>query len=693
MHERTLMHFIRYIFNKLSVGQKIMIVIVVEILSYSTITATAIYQIHLMGNEIRQMANTYIPLLSATTSIRHQVQDERVHFKDILFAGDRVVYDKESEQTYIVARNSYNAASAKISELITYSEEMVAEAMDGNDGRVLVLEGSAPRLLQKLKQIREAQTRTTDRVNEIFSHVEDGSFLMGMELVQDVTASENVLLLSLDGLEAEIQSLKAASADYASRTEQASYRMTLTASLATVCVVMIIFFVVVKRQIVVPLHGLTASIKRFDPLKPDDLADDETENERLMRRSDELGMVARSLRELKETQRLQGNALTLAKEVAERADLAKTKFLAAASHDLRQPLHAMQMYIAALQQRARNKDVLAIIDDLQEVSSAASRLLNSLLDVSQLEAGAIKPSFETFPVQDLLDRVEISFAPVAARKGLAIRVVPSSLYLRSDPALMERIVGNLVSNAIRYTEKGKVLVGCRRRGRQIVVQVLDTGPGIPTHHRNAIFDDFFQISNEERDRSKGIGLGLAIVRRLSERLYHRIELHSSVGSGSCFGIVADRALTKPRKATANEAFDSLNNVHDISTLNVLLIEDDKYVSRSTSLLLQSWKCNVIILESTSDVLAFLQSPAWIPDIVIADFRLPGEFDGVEAINRIQLEFQVAVPGVVITGESDVSAISEIEKMGYIILRKPVRPAKLRRLLAFYGSGKLRQEAV
>lgn len=686
------MKFIRYIFNKLSVGQKILIVIFVEILSYSTITATAIYQIHLMGNEIRQMANTYIPLLSATTAIRHQVQDERLHFKDIVFAGDRVVYDKESEQTYVKARTSYKTASAKINELITYSEDMVSKAMASNDGRALVLEGSAPKLLSKLRQIREAQIRTTDRVNEIFSHVEDGSFLMGMELVQDVTASENILLISLDGLEAEIQSLKAASADYASRAEQTSYRITLTASIATVCVVMIIFFVVVKRQIVVPLHELTDSIKRFNPLKPDDVTDDESEHAGLMLRSDELGMVARSLRELKRTLRLQGNALTLAKEVAERADLAKTKFLAAASHDLRQPLHAMQMYIAALQQRAKNREILAIIDDLQEVSAAASRLLNSLLDVSQLEAGAIKPSVETFPVQELLDRVEISFAPVATRKGLSIRVVPSTLFVQSDPALMERIVGNLVSNAIRYTEKGRILIGCRRRGRQIRIQVLDTGPGIPAHQQAAIFDDFFQISNDERDRSKGIGLGLAIVRRLSERLRHTIEVRSVVGKGSSFGVVLDRAEPTTQKTPSHDGFENVYNFHDISDLNVLLIEDDKYVSRSTSLLLQSWKCNVITLENTSDVLDFLESPSCVPDIVIADFRLPGEFDGVEAIKRIQLDFQMAVPGVVITGESDVSAIGEIEKMGYMILRKPVRPAKLRRLLAYYGRGTARRRS-
>ncbi|KQZ19133.1 hypothetical protein ASD50_06390 [Mesorhizobium sp. Root552] len=678
------MSFIKYIFNKLSVGQKILIVIAVEILSYSTITAIAIYQIHLMGNEIRQMANTYIPLLSATTSIRHQVQDERLHFKDIVVAGDRVVYDKESEEVYINARASYRVANAKINELITSSEDMVREAMSGTDGRASILDGFAPKLLRELKRIRDAQIRTTDRVNEIFTHVEDGSFLMGMELVQDVTASENVLLGSLDSLESELQGVKAASADYASRAEIASYRMTILASIATVCVVMIIFFIVVKRQIAVPLHTLTDSIRSFNPLKPGDMSGDENEHTNLMVRSDELGMVARSLKELKQTLRLQGNALTQAKEAAERADLAKTKFLAAASHDLRQPLHAMQMYIAALQQRTQNKDMLGIIDDLQEVSFAASRLLNSLLDVSQLEAGAIRPTLEVFPVQDLLDRVEISFAPVASRKGLSLRAVPSSLFVHSDPALMERIVGNLVSNAIRYTEKGKILIGCRRHGAEVCIQVVDAGPGIPVHLQEAIFDDFYQISNDERDRSKGIGLGLAIVRRLSECLNHKIQVRSLVGRGSNFGVVTNRARLALWSAKGQGRSENVDSFHDLSDLNILLIEDDKDVAKATSLLLQSWKCNVIVLQNSVEVLTFLELQPWVPDIVIADYRLPGEFDGVEAIQRIQLDFQEAVPGVVITGESDVSAISEIQKMGLMILRKPVRPAKLRRLLAYHG---------
>lgn len=673
---------IKYLFNKLSVGQKIMTVIGVEILSYSIITAIALYQIHLMGNEIRQMANLYIPLLSATSSIRHNVQGERLYFKDIVVSGDRVVYDKEAEDAYILARDRYMDANMKINELIDQSERMVNAAIKVND-RTAILQVFAPKLLRELTKIQDAQIQTTQRVNEIFEHVEEGSFLMGMELVEGVRLSEQALLTELDNLERDLQGLKAASVDYAANAERASSRMTIFTSIVTVCVVILIFFLMVKRHIAKPLHVLTDAIKTFDPMKPEEDGRQDGDQSKLMSRGDELGMVARSLRELKQTLRLQGQALTLAKEKAEHADRAKTRFLAAASHDLRQPLHAMQMYIAVLRQRIRDKQTLAIVDDVQEVSVATGRLLNSLLDVSQLEAGAIKPQFEDFPVKELLDRVAISFTPLASRKGLTVRVVPTKTFVHSDPVLMERIIGNLLSNAIRYTDKGKILLGSRRRGEKIVVHVLDTGHGIPKDQSAAIFDDFHQLDNDERDRSKGLGLGLAIVRRLVECLDHKIELRSTMGKGSNFGVIVARASSKSWQAKGEERSEEADAFHDVTGVNILLIEDDNAVSDATLLLLQSWKCKAHSARTTEEAVAYLETHNVVPDIVLADYRLPGSLDGVEAIQRIQLALQEAVPGIVITGESDISAIREIERMGYMILSKPVRPARLRRLIGHY----------
>lgn len=670
---------IKKLFNGLSVGQKVMTVIIVEILSYSVITSIALFQIHHMGTEIKQMANLHIPLLSAAESVRQQIQDERLNLKDIVFYGDRVVYDKDSEETYIAARAHYQEASRSINDWITSSEQLINQASNAKQSGSVVVQTFAPRLLDKLRRIRQAHRLTTKRVEQIFKHVEDGSFLMGMELLDGVTASEKMLTSELDDLESDLEELKTASVNYAVSVERTSSNMTVTASIMTVCIVIIIFFVVVKRNISKPLHVLTDAIKSFDPLE--DEADSSAEL-KLMSRGDELGMVGRSLHELKRDLRTQGRALHAAKETAERADRGKSRFLAAASHDLRQPLHAMQMYLAALRQKIRDPKTLAIVSDIQSVSLATGRLLNSLLDISQLEAGAVVPQYENFSMQELLRRVTISFMPLAVKKGLVLHVVPTSAIVYSDPVLLERIISNFLSNAIRYTAKGKVVIGCRARGSKLAIQIWDTGPGIPENQSTAIFDDFHQLHNEERDRGKGLGLGLAIVRRLAVCLGHDIEHRSTMGKGSSFGVVVDRGSAVSEQAKHDD-FAEIGN--DMAGITILLIEDDKSVADATTLLLRSWKCEVWCARTAEEALQIVKSNTKIPSIIVADYRLPGSLDGVEAIRHIHLAVQLAIPAIIVTGESELREVKEIGKMGYMILRKPVRPAKLRRLISYYVS--------
>jgi CheY-like chemotaxis protein len=248
---------------------------------------------------------------------------------------------------------------------------------------------------------------------------------------------------------------------------------------------------------------------------------------------------------------------------------------------------------------------------------------------------------------------------------------------------MERIFGNYLSNAIRYTERGRILLGCRNRGDKVSIQVWDTGIGVPEDQLSAIFDDFHQLQNDERDRSKGLGLGLAIVRRLAECLDHQVEVKSKVGKGSCFAVTATRGSSVASRALREERQESVDAVHDLTGLDVLLIEDDKVVAEATSLLLRTWNCRVHGVRTTEEAVALVENGPFIPNIVLADYRLPGKLDGVEAIQRIQLALQMPVPGIVITGESDITAIREIEQMGHMVLRKPVRPAKLRRLIGHY----------
>ena len=652
-----------------------MTVIIVEVMSYTMVTTIALLQIHAVGNEVKQMSDLYLPLFTSTEAIRQQIQEGRLNLREIIFVGDRVVYDKDAEETYIAARVRYEDGNRDITEEINWAEDLIEQSiLQSGDGDSLISQYS-PRLLMQLSSIRQASRIHNKRAEKVFRHVEDGSFLMGMEMIDEVSASEAVLTSELDNLVSYLEDLKKASVDYAVNVEKTASIFTILASIITVCVVIVIFFYIVKRNITKPLHMLTDAINSFNALSEVR----ETKSERdLMMRGDELGMVSRSFNKLKHDLWAQGHALRAAKEEAEQANRAKSQFLAAASHDLRQPLHTLQMYIAALRHKLQEKDALAIVADIDAVSVSTGRLLNALLDVSQLEAGAVKPQFTDFPVQEVLRRVTRAFEPMAHRKELDLRMVPSSTVVRSDPVLLERIIGNFASNAIRYTHEGSVLVGCRRRGAKLAVEVWDTGPGIPEDQAGAIFEDFHQLHNKERDRGKGLGLGLAIVRRLADCLDHRLEHESKVGHGSRFSVLVDIAEAAPVENEEEEPFDQF--LRDLRGVVVLLIEDDVPALKATHQLLEFWGCRVLPARSLDDGLAVVSTSSATPDVVVADYRLPDGLNGIEAITRIQLVLGVAIPAIIVTGEAQTEEIREISELGYRVLFKPVRPAKLRALM-------------
>jgi len=673
---------LKTIINNLSVGQKVMTVIIVEVISYSMVTTIALSQIHTVGVEVKQMADVYLPLFSSSETIRQQIQEGRLNLKEIIFVGGRVVYDKEAEETYLTARVRYKDEYLGINEEVSSAEELIRNSLlqEGSEDRLI--HQFSDGLLGKLSEIRQANRIHNKRVEKVFRHVEDGSFLMGMETLGEVAASEAVLTGELDLLVAELETIKKASVEYAVRVEKIASGFTILASIITVCLVIVVVFIIVRRNISRPLHMLTDMISSFSALQ--EVKETESEKD-LMLRHDELGMLSRSFNKLKHDLSAQGRALQDAKEEAERANGAKSQFLAAASHDLRQPLHAMQMYIAALRQKVHDEDALTVVSDIDAVSVSTGRLLNALLDVSQLEAGAIKPQFEDFPIQEVLRRVARAFAPFAQRKDLDLRIVPSSAYVHSDPILLERIIGNFTSNAVRYTESGRILIGCRRYGDELSVEVLDTGPGIPEEQKEAIFDAFHQIHNKERDRSKGLGLGLSIAQRLAAFLGHRIEHQSILGRGARFAIYVERRESAGAGFEDDAAQERM--LGDLQGITTLLIEDDAAVLHATKQLLESWGCTVLGAHTTDKALELVTRPdSPAPDIIIADYRLPDGSTGVEAITRVQLTLGSAVPALIITGDVEVTRLRDIADQGYRVLSKPVRPAKLRALVSHLLSG-------
>jgi CheY-like chemotaxis protein/nitrogen-specific signal transduction histidine kinase len=375
---------------------------------------------------------------------------------------------------------------------------------------------------------------------------------------------------------------------------------------------------------------------------------------------------------MKDSVRLSFDNQTLMR-AAQQADVAKTRFLASASHDLRQPLHALGLFIAALTRKVRGPENNALLDQIDGSLNNVNTMLGTLLDVSRLDAGVVKVKLGNVQLQALFDRLEQEFLPLAQENGNRLRFRPSTLYLSTDAGLFERILRNLISNALRYTHNGQVLVAARKRGQRAVCGIYDNGPGISPEQQLVIFDEFHQLANPERDRRQGLGLGLAIVRRTADLLEHPLELKSNVGRGACFLIAVPIAAT----ATPVAAVDSSDVDVDLAGLSALIVDDDRVVVQAMTTLLQSWGCRVSSCESLDGALALVAQPQGIPDVMLVDYRLRNEVTGDQVISAIHASLGEPIPAIIITGDTAPERIREATAAGFPLLHKPVRPANLR----------------
>lgn len=372
------------------------------------------------------------------------------------------------------------------------------------------------------------------------------------------------------------------------------------------------------------------------------------------------------------------NRLTKEKEAAEKANIAKSKFLAAASHDLRQPLHALSLLAGALAERIHYKEVKDIVDKMRAAVAALENLFNALLDISKLDSGVLQPCVEDFHLQPLFDRMENDYRPEAEQKGLSFAVDNcSDLVVRSDTILLERILRNFVSNAIRYTNAGSVHLTTRQEGDRIAIAMKDTGLGIPQEKQGVIFDEYVQLDNPERDRDKGLGLGLAIVSRISQLLGHELQLNSLEGEGSEFTVyvpVGDNANIKQPGATALPEFNQ-----DLQGMRVLVIDDEKAILDALKVLLVGWGCEVITAETVAEARQELQGHNIEPEAILSDYRLRENINGIEAIKAVEAMLGREIPALLITGDMNVEPQDEGVNE-YRVLHKPVQPARLRAFL-------------
>jgi two-component system, sensor histidine kinase len=361
------------------------------------------------------------------------------------------------------------------------------------------------------------------------------------------------------------------------------------------------------------------------------------------------------------------------KEIAERASAAKTTFLAAASHDLRQPVHALGLFIGALRRVVMPLEGQRLIEQIEESTVAMDGLFSALLDISQLDAGTVEVQRRSFSMGTLLERICRDHQAEAAAKGLSLVWAPSTAVVDCDPVLLERILRNLVANAVRYTDHGRVLVGCRRKGTTISVQVLDTGPGIPPDQRDRIFQEYYQLGNPERDRTKGLGLGLAIVRRLVDLLGCEMTLRSRVGHGSCFEVAVPVATGRiPASRDALEATSGAF-AHGF----IVVIDDELAIRNAMFALLTGWGHQTIIVGSGDEAILQLSSREQRPDLIICDYRLRDGENGIKVIERLRSEYNEAIPAMLITGDTAPDRLAEAKASSLLLLHKPVSNGKLR----------------
>lgn len=355
--------------------------------------------------------------------------------------------------------------------------------------------------------------------------------------------------------------------------------------------------------------------------------------------------IERALRQsLAERDELE-HGLRLAAEAAERANAAKSRFLAAASHDIRQPLVPIKLFAELLEGEVKEPDALGILHKMRASLQSLDDLISRLLDFSRIDAGAIQVTAETVSLEPMLARFGHEMGPVARAKGLDLRVLPCSLWVRTDRVLVQQVLRNLIENAIRYTDRGKVLVGCRRHGTHVRLLVGDTGIGIAADEQQAIFGEFYQVGNKHRNRRDGLGLGLATVDRLCRKLGHPISVASIPGRGSLFGIDIPLVARPARDREPDRP-----QAKDLGHVRVLLIEDDVDARDAVATIMERWGWTVVGAGGRKEAMAALDGHG-VPDIIVTDLRLEPEFSGVDAIRMICDIARRDVPAVIITGDN------------------------------------------
>jgi len=386
-------------------------------------------------------------------------------------------------------------------------------------------------------------------------------------------------------------------------------------------------------------------------------------------------MITTSIQQRFENIELMRN-LEIKKQEADKANLDKSRFLAATSHDLRQPLHALDLYLGALALELDKQPQHDILSKARTSSQSVSELLNALLDISRLDAQEVSVNLQSVHISKLLKAVQSEWQPQLEEFGRKLEVDAIDLCIKTDPILLTRILGNIIANALKHTS-GDVLIRSTKHDDNICIEICDEGGGIPDDSLHEVFTEYFQLNNPERDRTKGLGLGLAIVKRLALLLQHPTQI-KNMEQGLCFSIEAP--ICKAEQASEMPAFDEVKSLEDLDCF-ILVIDDEEAIRDSIQLLLRGWGCEVFVAESSHAAITEMARDNYpAPDIILSDYRLREHQIGTDAVLDIQSFFKASIPAIIVTGDKDNAIAEQCQTLDIPLLYKPVSPPTLKRTI-------------